>query len=72
VQYTLAADLAAVLVSVPVWTRDNAYLDAPDTRPSFFGNALLRQRRIAPPTWLAKQLARPTTDGPRFFPERAR
>jgi hypothetical protein len=36
-----------LLVSIPVWTRDNAYLDAPDTPPSFYANVMLADRYLS-------------------------
>jgi hypothetical protein len=45
--YGVPRDLAPLLVSVPVWTRDNEYLDAPDTPPSFYANVMLTDRYLS-------------------------
>lgn len=41
-------DEAALLVGVPVWTRDNDFLEAPDWRPSQLANHILLTRYHAP------------------------
>lgn len=52
-------DEAALLVGVPVWTRANDYLEAPDMRPSILAGHMLLVRhytRFRPTTWLRAML----------------